>query len=87
MTKLHRVKSLSEKEALEEVSRKFLREDSALQSRIKVSQSDVVGQSALHWYRGKHVGTYEAYLTLKEKYPEAAKALLEAHGMDENGNI
>ena len=42
---------------------------------------------ALGWYRGQQAGIHSAYLTLKDHYPEAAKALIEAWGMDEEGNM
>ena len=41
----------------------------------------------LGWHRGKQAGLHSAYLTLKKYYPEAAKALIDAWGMDENGDI
>jgi hypothetical protein len=44
-------------------------------------------RNELTWYRGHHAGIYDAYLTLKTKYPTAAKALLRVYDMDEEGII
>jgi hypothetical protein len=42
---------------------------------------------ALGWYRGQQAGIYSAYLTLRNHYPEAAQALIEAWQMNEDGDL
>lgn len=39
----------------------------------------------LPWYRGHHAGIYDAYLTLKKKYPKIAEEFRKAFRMDKDG--
>ncbi len=41
----------------------------------------------LAWYRGRQAGIYDAYLTIRRRYPQAAKDLIEAYDMNKDGNI
>ena len=40
-----------------------------------------------NWDYRDHSGIYDAYLTLKNTYPEASKYLLYAYTMKENGDV
>ena len=57
------------------------------QSQHKMRSSAIdSGGVGISWYRGHQTGVYEAYLTIKQKYPRVAKQLIEAFGMKENGD-
>lgn len=43
------------------------------------------GRVDLAWSRGHHSGLYDAYLTLKKKYPRVAEEFRKAAGFDEHG--
>lgn len=40
---------------------------------------------ALGWYRGRHAGLYDAYLTIRAKYPEVAEEFRKAVGFNKRG--
>ena len=46
-----------------------------------------VGYEDLAWYRGHHAGLYDAYLTLKKKYPDVAEEFMKAVGFNERGEF
>jgi hypothetical protein len=42
----------------------------------------------VHWYRGHQSGIFDAYKTLKDRFPEAGRYLLQVYRMDaETGDI
>jgi hypothetical protein len=45
------------------------------------------GREDLAWYRGHHAGLHDAYLTLKQQYPEAAEQLRLAFGFSKEGSF
>ena len=73
-------------DCIDDIKRKFIKHPH-FQSRVRTSPSQVVGNAEISFYRGRHAGVHDAYLTIKKKYPDAAKALLRAYGMDEEGHI
>ena len=88
-----RSKKMVDKKILEEEERcignlrnKFVK-DPLLQHRVRFSASEVTGAITISWHRGIQKGQHKAYLAIKDKFPEAAKALLDSFGMDENGSI
>jgi len=84
---LKAIYGLTEEEALVHLNKQYLKKDAHFQSKVLVSPSQLVGNAALFWHRGHHVGIYSAFLTLKEKYPEAAESLLRAFRMNKEGSI
>lgn len=39
------------------------------------------------WYRGHQAGVYDAYLTVKTRYPRVAEELRKCFGMDKEGSL
>ena len=77
-----------EGECLEDIKRRYSKSDPRLQARVRVCASEVTGNAALGFYRGRQAGVYDAYRTLRQEYPQAARALLNAFGMDpKDGSI
>lgn len=83
--KLEAVRS-SEAECTRDLRRQFVTHP-MLQQRVRFSASTAAGATSLGWYRGHQAGVYDAYRTLKKRYPGAAKALLDAYGMKEDGSM
>ncbi len=44
-----------------------------------------VGMEDLAWMRGHHSGLFDAYLTLKQKYPDVAEEFRKAVGFNQDG--
>lgn len=40
---------------------------------------------ALGWYRGRHAGLYDAYLTIRQDHPRIAEKFRKAVGFDKDG--
>jgi hypothetical protein len=69
-----------------QMRKRFGSPDPLIQARKAVSVSEAIGHAELGFHRGHCSGVFDAYLTLKEAYPEAANALLTAFRMrDDNG--
>lgn len=73
MKKLKWVSSISESEAVGDL--------------VTRHRGRITGGQSLGWHRGVQAGVHSSYLTLKEFFPEAAKALIDAYGMNEDGDI
>ena len=52
-----------------------------------LSPNLAAGATSTAWYRGHQCGIHDAFLTLKNEYPQIAKQLLEAFHMQEDGSI
>lgn len=58
-----------------------------LQTKVAISPLLAAGATVTAWYRGGLTGVYDSYLTLRDAYPEAAEALIDAFDMDADGVI
>ncbi len=45
------------------------------------------GNFELAWRRGHQAGIHDAYLTIRERFPQVAAQLIEAYGMSEDGAL
>lgn len=77
----------TEEYCIGKLKRQFVHPTPELQKKILSSPAQAEGAVVLAWQRGCYAGTHDAYLTLREAYPEAAQALLDAWNMDEHGVI
>lgn len=69
-----------------QMRKRFGSPDAEIQARKSISVLQAIGSAEVGFYRGHSSGIFDAYLTLKEKYPHAAEALLKAFNMrDEDG--
>ncbi len=57
-----------------------------VQHKRRISASMAVGSTEIGWRRGQQTGIYDAYRTLRKEFPKAAKALLNAYGMEKDGS-
>lgn len=69
-----------------DITRQYIKHP-LVQAKVRVSAAETAGATEIGWYRGHMSGVYDAYLTLREVFPAAARALLDAYGMDEEGAI
>lgn len=85
--KLTAVHDMTEEESIGSLTRQFVLTDPTMQHRVMMSPNLAAGATSTAWYRGRLCGIHDAFLTLKDKYPQAAKQLREAFGMHEDGSI
>lgn len=74
-------------EATADIREQFISRDPMFQSRRSFSASAASGGVKLGWYRGHQAGIHDAYLAIRRKHPEAAKAILEEFGMSRDGSL
>lgn len=74
-------------ESTADIREQFISRDPMFQSRRSFSASAAAGGVKLAWYRGHQGGIHDAYLAIRRKYPEAAKAILEEFGMSRDGGF
>lgn len=69
-----------------QMRKRFTSPDAIIQARKSITCSEAIGSAEIAHYRGRYQGIFNSYLTLREKYPEAAQALLDAYSVrDEEG--
>ena len=76
------VRSVSEEESLRDM--RWPQIPGVPQQLLKPHPKESPG---LAWHRGHQVGVFDAYLTIKDKYPRVAKQLRDAFNMNEDGSI
>ncbi len=85
--KLTAVHSMSETESVGSLQRQFVIANPEMQYRVMISPSLAAGSVSTAWYRGHQCGIHDAFLTLKDEYPQVAKQLREAFSMGEEGSL
>lgn len=73
--------------AIGNLKRRFVHGNPERQKHVKISPAQATGNIEVAYYRGHSAGVYDAYSTLKKHYPEAAEALRQAYGMDDEGVV
>ncbi len=58
-----------------------------MQHKRRFSASEAAGSIELGWYRGKQCGIFDAYKTIRDKFPKAADYLLKCNQMNKRGDI
>lgn len=72
---------------LNDLRKEHTRSDPFLQAKISVSVSQLLGTAELAARRGWQVGVHDAYLSIRQATPRAAKEILHTFHMNEKGNI
>ena len=70
--------AITEEQALQEIKSNWLTTNPELQARIRTSAAELVEASQIAWRAGFQAGLASAVMTLKEKYHDEAKELMEA---------
>lgn len=78
---LKRITKSDPRDITDQLRKRFYSPDAEIQARKSISPSEAVGSAELAYYRGRDAGIFDAYLTLRQVYPEAANALLKAFNM------
>lgn len=75
-----------EEDCLDSINRQY-KKHPQMQHKVRTSASEVIGNAAIGFYRGKQAGNHEAYMAIKKKFPKAAQAILDEFSMNKKGVI
>ena len=85
--KLIAVHDMTEEECVGSIKRQFICTNPDMQYRVMISPNLAAGSTSTAWYRGHQCGIHDAFLTLKDEYPQIARQLREAFHIQEDGSI